>query len=460
MAGREACKRAVGLDGARGNFLLKGVSLAVTQDSERRLLRSCDVRVSRGLFWEIGFGLKRDRGEEQIDCKGRLMMPGLINTHNHLPMSVLRGLGDDLPLHEWLTTRIFPLEEKMGKAEYVSGAEFSLMEAALTGTTTVLDMYMQTELYYESLEKSGMRVFSGYSITDFGDPSEKIRRAEKMLKKGKAGSLVRPGIAPHAIYTTGNETIKACFSLAEKYDTFFQIHASETRKEVSDSELSRGKRPIEVLDSLGVLSPRTTLAHCGWISKSEARTIARTGAGVSHCPVSNMKLATGGVSPIPELDSYGAKISLGTDGPASNNTLDMFDTMKFSALIHKHHRWDATTVSAQKALDYATIGGARALGIEKETGSIEIGKDADFLLLDLSNFRLKPLANPASLIVYSATGDVPKDVYVRGRKIVSGSRHIAFDSEKSAKALESATERICRKAGIPVPEFLGADKGK
>ncbi len=460
MAGREARRRTAGLDGARGSFLLKGVSLAVTQNSERRILRSCDVRVSRGLFLEIGFGLKRNRGEEQIDCKGRLMMPGLINTHNHLPMSVLRGLGDDLPLHEWLTTRIFPLEEKMGKTEYVSGAEFSLMEAALTGTTTVLDMYMRTELYYESLEKSGMRVFSGYSITDFGDPSEKVKRAEKILKKSKAGSIVRPGIAPHAIYTTGDETIKECFSLAEKYNTFFQIHASETRKEVSDSEISRGKRPIEVLDSLGVLSPRTTLAHCGWISKSEARTIARTGAGVSHCPVSNMKLATGGVSPIPELDSYDAKISLGTDGPASNNTLDMFDTMKFSALIHKHHRWDATAVSAQKALDYATIGGARALGIEKETGSIEIGKEADFLLLDLSNFRLKPIANPVSLLVYSATGDIPKDVYVRGQEIVSNSLHLKFDSRKTSEALGKATARICKRAGVPLPDFFGADTKK
>ncbi len=423
-------------------FVIKGASFVVTQDAERRILRNVDVLVSGGRISKIGKYLTAKR---KVDGKKKLLLPGFVNTHTHLPMTVFRGVGDDMVLQEWLKKRVWPLEGRMKRAHFEAGTVLSHIELIHTGTTAAFDFYNDIDLFYDASKRSGLRLYVGQNVYDGKDgPAPKLALAEKFLKKNRPGEIVQAAVCPHSIYSCSDETIVASKDLARKHGSLFQIHLSETRTEVAECEISRRAcRPVELADRLGILDKSTSLAHCGWISKSEAKTIASRGASVSHCPVSNMKLAAGGVTPILELFLYGANISLGTDGSVSNNTLDMFGTMKTAALIQKFHRWDASVLPAQQALDFATLGGARLLGLESEIGSIEEGKSADFILLDLTSIRFQPVTNVVSHIIYSATGDVVTDVFVAGRALKRDGRVVAFDTEKEfAKAQKASDELV------------------
>lgn len=431
------------------SFLLKGISIALTQDSQRSVIRGADILVEDGKISKIGKGLRFSG--EKIPCRNRLALPGLVNAHTHIPLSLLRGVGDDLPLSDWLEQRIFPLESRMGRRDYLAGASIGCLEAISTGTTTAFDFYNRTDLYRSVLEKSGMRVFCGQNIYDGKDGAgPKLAIAERMLRRNRPGGRVQEAVCPHSMYACSDETLVRCGELAGKYGARLQTHAGETRKEVADCENSRGCRPAELLARLNFLSPRASLAHCGWISKGEARLIGAAGASAVNCPVSNMKLATGGTMPLPELLASGANVALGTDSATSNNSLDMFETMKFSALLQKQHRWDARAVSAQQALDFATLGGAKAVGMGAETGSLEVGKQADLILLDLSSVRMRPMTDPVSYCAYSATGDIVTDVFVAGRRIKESGKVATIDGESSFAAAEKSVSSLIRRAGISV----------
>lgn len=414
-------------------------SKIITQDKNRRVIEG-DLYIENGEIIEIG----KISTEADFVIKNKIVMPGLINMHTHLPMVLLRGYGDDLPLEEWLTTRIWPAEAKLKKSHISAGTKLALLEMASTGTTTCNDMYFFEDVIANEAKKFGMRCYAGFSLLDFDTPEMKkellLPECEKFIKRWKKDEFITPVIAPHATYTCSPETLDKAREIQEKYDAFVHIHCSETRKEVYDVLKKYGKRPPEQIKEHGLLNKKTILAHCGWITKQEVKEIALAGSCVAHNPVSNMKLATGGYTPLPELFDANACVSLGTDGAASNNKLDMFETMKFAALIHKHHRWNPSIVTAQQALDMATINAAKFLGLN--AGSIEEGKKADIITIDVKSPNLIPSHNIISHIVYAASGFNVDNVIINGKMTMHDRKFIGIDIEKVYDEVEKAKNEL------------------
>lgn len=415
-------------------------AIILTQDNEREV-RKGDIYIENDAIVEISDRIKI---EAEYTIRGKLVMPGLINTHTHLPMTLMRGYGDDLTLEEWLTTRIWPIEKKLDKRMVEAGTRLALLEMISTGTTTCSDMYFFEDTIASTCKEMGMRCFAGFSIIDFDTPEMKkemlLPECEKFIRRWKDDGLITPVVAPHSTYSCSPETLQKSAELAEKYDMMLHTHCSETRKEVYDVVERYGVRPVEQLEENGMLTEKTVLAHCGWITKEEVRQIARAGACVSHNPVSNMKLATGGFTPLPELFDAGACVTLGTDGAASNNKLDMFETMKFAALIHKHHRWDARIVTAQQTLDMATVNAAPYLGIN--AGSIEEGKKADLICLDTNMPNLAPMHNPISHVVYAASGFNVSSTIIDGKPLMLEREFHYFNKQKILEDAEKAKNEL------------------
>lgn len=428
---------------ADASILVRGGTI-LTQDEERRTLRG-DVLVEGHRISAVGKVRKRAR--TTIDARGMLVMPGLVNAHTHAAMTLFRGLGDDLPLEEWLETRIWPAEEALTPPDVRAGADLAMAEMISSGTTAFNDMYHHEDEVAKAAEHAGVRCFAGFPVLDFPsgglEPSEMPARARAFLDRWKGHDLVTPTVTPHATYSCGPATLDWCGKLAEEFDALIHTHCSETRKEVYDVEKRHGARPVEQLARHGCLTPRAVLAHCGYITKEEVKQIAAAGARVAHCPVSNLKLATGGTAPVPELLAAGVPVALGTDGPASNNTLDMFETMKFAALIHKHHRWDPTVLPAQTVLDMATRHGAACLGRD-DLGSIEPGKTADLILVDASSPRMQPLHDPVSQIVYAARGTDVSAVIVAGKVLMRDASLTTVDAKRAARRAQVAATRLVR----------------
>ncbi|MCD6512964.1 MAG: amidohydrolase [Thermoplasmata archaeon] len=414
-------------------------SVIITQNDKREIIEG-DIYIEGGVIVEIG----KISTEADFVIKDKLIMPGLINMHTHVPMVLLRGYGDDLPLDEWLTTRIWPAEAKLKKEYIEAGTKLAFLEMISTGTTACNDMYFFEDTIARVAREMGMRCYAGFSILDFDTPEMKkdmlIPESEKFIKKWQNDELITPVIAPHATYTCSPETLEEVKEIQNKYDVFVHIHCSETRKEVYDIMNRYGARPLEQIDKHGLLGDKTILAHCGWITKEEVKKIAERGGAVVHNPVSNMKLATGGYTPLPELFEAGAVVTLGTDGAASNNKLDMFETMKFASLIHKHHRWDAQVVNAQETIDMATINAAEFLGLN--AGSIEEGKIADIIALDMKSPNLQPRNNLISHIVYAASGMNVSDVIINGRIVMFDREFLGIDIDRIYEDAEKAKEEI------------------
>ncbi len=401
------------------SILIKNGTI-ITQNANRDRFQG-SVYIEDNLITDISKGNLSNEADMTIDAYGQIVIPGLINTHTHLPMTLLRGYGDDMVLSEWLKTRIWPVEAKLSKESIKAGAELGLLEMIQSGTTTFFDMYFYEDEIAESVEKIGVRGVLGFAFIDSGTPQypfdQLFNKAELFLKKYHNHSLIIPALAPHGTYTCSPETLQNVRSLADNYKCPIQIHCSETRDEVYDVKNRYGKRPIAQLKECGLLAPDVVLAHCGWITKNEVKDMGRECVNVSHCPVSNMKIATGGYAPIQECIDDGVCVSLGTDGAASNNTLDMFETMKFTALLHKQHRWDPKIVPAQTVLDFATINGAKAIGLDDSIGSLEIGKKADVVLLDFKTPRLTPCHDPISHIVYACHGSDVSTTIINGKPV-------------------------------------------
>lgn len=413
-------------------------AIIVTQDSGRNI-REGDIYIEDGRIAEVG---DINIEAEYIIKDKKIVMPGLINTHTHLPMVLMRGYGDDLPLEEWLTTRIWPIEKKLDERLIKAGTRLAFLEMMTTGTTCCADMYFFEDAIAEVAQEMGIRCFAGFSIIDFDTPEMKkeqlLPECEKFIKKWRRNEMVKPVVAPHSTYSCSPETLQKAAELAKKYDVLLHTHCSETRKEVYDVLKRYDSRPLEQLKKNDMLTEKTILAHCGWITKEEVREIARAGACVSHNPVSNMKLATGGFTPLPELFDANAIVTLGTDGAASNNKLDMFETMKFAALVHKHHRWDPSIVTAQQVLDMATINAGKFFGID---ASIEEGKKADVICLDISP-NLVPCHNIISHIVYAASGFNVNDVIIDGNIIMKDREFVGIDKNKIMEEAEKAKEEL------------------
>jgi 5-methylthioadenosine/S-adenosylhomocysteine deaminase len=419
-------------------------STILTQNDSRQQLQG-DVYIEDQRIVEISKKPLSIEANYKIDGTKKLILPGLINTHTHIPMTLFRGYGDDMLLKDWLAQRIWPVEAKLNKKYIESGTELGLLEMIASGTTSYLDMYFFEETIAKVTEKIGMRGFLGFALIDFDTPefkaSELIPQCEQFVKRWKANALISPVVAPHSTYSCNPETLQKSLEVATKHGVPLHTHCSETRDEVYDVEKRYGVRPVEQLKKIGLLQKGTILAHCGWITKNEILEMKNAGVVVSHCPVSNMKIATGGYAPIPELLDLHVPVGLGTDGAASNNTLDMFETMKFCALVHKNHRWDPTVLPAQTVVDLATIGGATCLGLQQTLGSLEEGKTADLIMIDLKKPHLTPLHDPVSHLVYAARGTDVCTTIVNGQPLMIDNEFLTIDMQETlARAEKDAQE--------------------
>jgi 5-methylthioadenosine/S-adenosylhomocysteine deaminase len=414
-------------------------STILTQNDSRQRLQG-DVYIDDHRIGEISKKPLSIEADYKIDGTKKLVLPGLINTHTHIPMTLFRGYGDDMLLKDWLAQRIWPVEAKLDKKYIESGTELGLLEMIASGTTSYLDMYYFEDTIAKVTEKVGMRGFLGFALIDFDTPeykaSELVPQCEQFVKRWKGNALISPVVAPHSMYSCNPETLKKSFEVATKHGVPLHTHCSETRDEVYDIEKRYGVRPVEQLKKIGLLQKGTILAHCGWITKNEILEMKNAGVAVSHCPVSNMKIATGGYAPIPELLDVHVPVGLGTDGAASNNTLDMFETMKFCALVHKNHRWDPTVLPAQTVVDLATIGGATCLGVQQTLGSLEEGKTADLIMIDLKKPHLTPIHDPVSHLVYAARGTDVCTTIVNGKPLMLDNEFLTIDMQETLACAE------------------------
>ncbi len=351
-----------------------------------------------------------------------LIMPGLINTHTHAPMACFRGFADDLPLMTWLQDHIFPVEAQLTSEIVYDSTLLSIIEMIKSGTTSFCDMYLFAKSVAEAAEKSGIRCWVGEVLYDFPSPSygelqDGFKYVEEMFATYKNHPLVSVTVDPHSVYTCSPSLLKQCHQLAEKHGSLYVIHLSESHDEVANCLQQYGKSPVRHLDSLGVLNNRTLAAHCVKLDSEEISLLSQRHVRVSHCAESNMKLASG-IAPVPKLLEQGVLVSIGTDGSASNNDVDMFSEMNSVAKIHKAILMDPTTMDAETTLHAATLGGAAALYAQNRIGTLTPGKKADFIVLDLNQPHLIPIYNIPSHLVYAARGADVIHSIINGRIIM------------------------------------------
>ncbi len=395
----------------------------------------------------VSVGEKAPEADRTIDGSGQVVIPGLINLHTHVPMGLFRGYGDDMLLEPWLQQRIWPAEAKLDAATMRAGADLGHLEMLMGGTTSYLDMYfMEAGPIADSCRQAGMRGWCGEGMvdvgqTDKGDANKKLAEIEASIKATRNDPLITHCPSPHGTYTCNPETYEAAAIMAKQYDVPLHTHCSETRTEVYDVEKAHGKRPVQFLKDTGALDANAILAHCGWITKAEAEHIGQAGAAVAHCPVSNLKLATGGVAPIPELHACGACVGIGTDGAASNNGTDMFESMKFAALVQKQHRWDATIMPAQAVLDMATRAGADALH-RPDLGRIVPGATADLCMVDFARPQLVPRHDAISQLVYATSSRDVSTTIVHGKVLMEGRTVETMDAAAVMAAAQAAATSL------------------
>lgn len=383
----------------------------------------------------------------EIVLNNQILIPGLINTHTHSPMSLMRGLADDLPLMDWLNNHIWPTEQKHVSAEFVfDGSLLACAEMIRSGTTCFNDMYFFPEETARAVEQSGMRTKLGLILIDF--PSAWAKDADEYLSKGielhdqlHNNSLISTAFAPHAPYTVSDEPLKRIATYAEELDIPIHIHLHETADEVEQAVLETGKRPIERLNELGLLSPRLLAVHMTQLTDDEIKLVAETGAHVLHCPESNLKLASG-FSPTFKLQQAGVNVTLGTDGAASNNDLDMIAEMRTAALLAKAVANNASALPAEEVLNMATINAAKALGLDSEIGSLEIGKSADITAVDLGGIENQPVYNPVSHLIYSAGRENVSNVWVAGNHLLKDRELTTLDEKSILEKAKYWQEKI------------------
>ena len=392
--------------------------------------------------------LSHIEAKEMIDAKGGIVMPGLVNTHTHLPMTLFRGLADDLPLMEWLNEHIFPAEGKHINPESVKlGSLLACVEMILSGTTTCCDGYFYEDEVASAVDMSGMRAVLGQGVIDFPapgvpDPSSNIENAVAFTEKWKDLSpLITPSIFCHSPYTCSIETLKKAKDAAVSQGLLFQIHAAETRTEQDQIQSEHQTTSIQFLDRIGILDQNTLLVHTIWVDDDDIETIAKRRAKISHNPESNMKLASG-IAPVVDFIKAGIWVGLGTDGCASNNNLDLFQEMDMTAKLHKVNALDPTVMDARTVLNMATIGGAKTIGLDKDIGSLEIGKQADLIIIDIDKPHLVPMYNPVSHIVYSVRGSDVRDVLVAGRILTRDHKLLSIDLEEILEKVSAISEII------------------
>jgi 5-methylthioadenosine/S-adenosylhomocysteine deaminase len=400
----------------------------VTMDASHRVVAPGAVAIKADRIVAVGTPgevSERYTSKHVIERPNALLMPGMIDTHTHAPMSLFRGIADDKRLDDWLNHYIFPAESKNVTPDFVRwGTRLACLEMIRAGITTYTDMYYFEDVEAETAKQAGVRGVLGQTIIGFPAPDYKtwkdaIDGTEKFMQKYQHDELITPAIAPHAIYTTPDDALVAAHQLAVKYSAPLLIHLSETQKERDDSLTKRNLTPTQVLEKLGVLDGRVVVAHGIWQDDSDFKILLKHGVGVAHCPSSNTKLASG-VAKVVDMLNMGVAVGLGTDGFAgSNDAADLIKEMDLAAKLQKITREDPTALPAEQALEMATIGGARVLGMQREIGSIEEGKKADLITMSLAESDAYPLYNLYSHIVYASKSSEVEDVFINGKQVMS-----------------------------------------
>jgi len=440
------CVSVVNIYAAESVDTIWSARYVITEDPQHRVIENGAVAIRADRIVAVSSKADIDArytAKQRLDRPDAILAPGLINTHTHAAMSLFRGIADDMRLQDWLEKFIFPAEAKNVSPDFVRwGTRLGCLEMLLGGTTTFTDMYYFEDVVAEAAKEAGMRgvlgeTIIGFPVADNKTPAEALVFTEKYLTRFRNDPLVVAAVAPHALYTNSDETLKASRALANQFDAPLLIHLEETKKEVDDTMAARHMTPAAVLDSLGVLSGRTVAAHCVWANDADIAILKRRNVGVAHCPSSNMKLASG-AAPVVKMLAAGIHVGLGPDGPAgSNNDFNLFEEMDLAAKLQKVITMDPQALPASDALEMATMGGARALGMDQEIGSIEAGKRADLITVRIDRPNAVPMYDAISQMVYALKAEDVRDVMVNGRQVVRDARILTLD-EKSilAKAEE------------------------
>jgi 5-methylthioadenosine/S-adenosylhomocysteine deaminase len=419
-------------------------------DASRQVIENGAIAISGGRILAIGPRAEIQKlyfSNDTIEAGNQMIIPGLVNGHTHIPMTLFRGLADDLDLQEWLTKYIFPAEAKNVTEEFVRvGTRLGLAEMIRGGTTTFCDMYYFEDAIAEETAKAGVRGVLGETLIDFPVADNKTHAegmayVEKYVSRWKGHELITPAVAPHAPYTVSEEHLKAIRAFADRTGATIITHISETKRELEDSLKQKGASPVEYLERIGFLDNRVIAAHLVWPAENDISILKRRGVGVVHNPQSNMKLASG-VAPVPKMLSEGVRLGLGTDGAASNNDLNMWEEMDTAAKLHKVFSGDPKVMTAKQAFELATIRGAEGLHLEKEIGSLEKGKRADIVIVERESLHQMPLYNLYSDLVYATKASDVQTVIINGRVVMRDQRLLTLNEPAIKKRARFFRERI------------------
>jgi len=433
--------------------LIRG-GIVLTIDDDGSLWEPGYVAVRGGIIIETGVFdpsvEARLCPKEVLDATGCVIMPGLINCHTHAAMTLFRGLADDMPLMKWLQEHIFPAEKKLKEEWVYWGTKLACAEMIMAGTTCFCDMYLFEQAVARAADEAGMRAIIGEVLYDFLSPNygpleNGLGFTDALIREWKYHPRIRAVVEPHAVYTCSPDTLRQCLDLAEKHDVPMIVHLSETEDEVMECLKRYGRRPVQHLAHLGLLSPRLIAAHCVELDERDISALARNGVTVVHNPESNLKLGSG-IAPVPELLRCGVRVVLGTDGCASNNDLDMFGEMNTCAKLHKAVWLDPTVLPATDVLAMATRKAGKALGMAWDVpiGMIESGCVADLIIVDLEKPHLIPCYNPVSHMVYTARGSDVRDVMIDGRWVLRNRELITIDLDEVRHQVSKIAAQIIR----------------
>ncbi|MBV1880736.1 MAG: TRZ/ATZ family hydrolase [Pseudomonadales bacterium] len=424
----------------------------VEDSNSERILTHHSIAIIDGKIVDIldsELARKRYRATDVTELSEHILIPGLINAHTHAAMSLFRGMADDLTLKDWLSHHIWPAEEKWVNEQFVwDGSMLAFAEMLRGGTTCFSDMYFFPNIVGKAAQESGIRANISVPILDF--PSAWAQNADEYIHKGiqlhddyRNHPLINVNFGPHAPYTVSDQPLSRIQTLAEEMDGTIQIHLHETQDEVEDAKNATGKRPIQRLHDLGLLTPRLQAVHMTQVDDNDLALLRDSGSHVIHCPESNLKLASG-FCPTAKLMEAGINVALGTDGAASNNDLDMFSEMRTAALLAKAVAGDASALPAAQALKMATLNGAKALGIDDHVGSLEVGKEADIVAVTTNSPECQPVYHVISQLVYACNSDKVTDVWIAGRRMLDNQHLTTLDESSILKAARDWADKIAQ----------------
>ena len=429
-------------------ILIKNAFILNSDNSESK---KQSLLIKNDIIAEISDEIDESNVDKIIDAKGKILLPGLINTHTHLSMTLFRGLADDLSLDSWLNDHIWPMEANLNGDYCYIGALLGAVELIKSGTTTFSDMYFYMEDVARAIDDAGIRAVLSYGMIDFGDEERRKNEINENLSlfkncNGMADGRIKVFLGPHSPYTASEELLVQVRQLADEYNMGIHIHVSETEKEINDSLDEKGLRPFEYLDKIGLLGPDVVAAHCVWLSDKEIEIIKKHDVKISHNPCSNMKLASG-IAPISKLIENDICVSIGTDGASSNNNLDLIEELKTASLLQKVSTLDPKVLNSSQSLAMGTIEGAKALGLDSEIGSIEVGKKADIILIDTNSANMVPDSSSlSSNIIYSANGSNVDTTICNGKILMENKKLTVLDEqeifEKAKIAIKELKEAI------------------